>query len=669
MRRSNYLPHVDGLRALAVLVVIFFHLDIPSFQGGYVGVDVFFVISGFLITGILREELEKSGRLDLRKFYFRRMRRLIPALLVTLSVTFLFSALIFSPVHFQRIGGALSASLLSVSNFYFWLEADYFDVGANLKPFLHTWSLSVEEQFYLFWPLMLVVCHKYGGKMLTLIFLVLMFFVSIALNLIFYDGQSQFVSDNIPALADLIADGKSTLFFMLPFRLFEFSVGALLVWVVSHSFNYRIINETFFLVGLGLILYSVFYFDESLIFPYWNALIPCVGAALVILSGPSTVSGAVLRTSGVVGIGLISYSLYLVHWPIIVFLHYLNGELVWLSKLLILVLTFILAFLLYRFVEKPFRAAAAPPKQSVISAGVALVSVILFLSGLHSYHTSGWKWRIDDSVVNLDHVENSSAFHRQYYGGSGYPYYGPVATDSPADIVVVGDSHGRHYAEGVSKVLSEPNDYGLFIAAGTSCFHLPNFTRTTDGQNWDQICPASLDKALEYIENSNQAPLVILSHNWNFQMSVAGRLKNGSLNDATVEPDQVVSGVIELAKLIGDAKLVVIGNVPGSGHNLYDVFTRPRPLIFSDFDPDGFLFHSRNAELERTNLKLKEAALKTGEFSFIDPFNYLCIENHCRNVDGQRRLLYSDTSHLSKYGSIYLIEAIKSELLQLLDRP
>lgn len=667
MQTSNYLPHVDGLRALAVLAVIFFHLDIALFQGGYVGVDVFFVISGFLITGLLRKELEKSGSLDLKRFYLRRMRRLMPALLVTLSMTFLFSALIFSPVHFQRIGGALSASILSVSNFYFWFEADYFDVGANLKPFLHTWSLSVEEQFYLFWPLMLLVCHRYGGRMLTLIFLLLMFFLSIFLNLIFYDGHSEFVTDHVPALADFFVNGKSTLFFLLPFRLFEFAIGAVLVWVPTKKIYYKIIEEVLFLVGIGLISYSVLYFDESLIFPYWNALAPCVGAAFVIISGPSTVSGSLLRNPAIVGVGLISYSLYLVHWPIIVFSNYLFGELSIVFKIFIFTLAFVLAFMLYRFVEKPFRNTFEY-KKPAFSVGVALVPVILFSAGLHANISSGWKWRVGDPVVTLDDVDDSKAFHREYYGGSGYPLYGPVRADSDLDIIVMGDSHGRHYAEGISRVISEPHDQNLFIAAGTSCFHLPSFTRKTEGKKWDKICPDRLNKALRYIENAKRAPLVILSHDWNYQMSVAGRLENGSLERENVSPDQVVSGVLELAKLIGDAKLVVIGNVPGAGHNLYDVFTRPRPLIFSDFDPDDFLFHSRNAELESTNLKLKEAALRTGEFSFIDPFKYLCTENQCRNVDEQKRLLYSDASHLSKYGSIYLVEAIKGDLLQLLDR-
>lgn len=668
MRRSNYLPHVDGLRAIAVLAVIFFHLDIALFQGGYVGVDVFFVISGFLITGILREELEKSGSLNLKKFYVRRMKRLMPALLVTLSLTFLVSGLVFSPVHFQRIGGALSASILSISNFYFWFEADYFDVSANLKPFLHTWSLSVEEQFYLFWPLMLVACHKYGGKMLMLLVIVLMSIISVFLNLIFYDGQSQFVSDHFPFLLDFISDGKSTLFFLLPFRIFEFGIGAVLVWFFKNDIKYKSINEFFLLGGLGLIVYSVLYFDDSLIFPYWHALVPCTGAALVILSGPRTITGCVLRNPAIVGVGLISYSLYLVHWPIIVFWHYLEGELTAFYNFLIVVFTFILAFMLYRFVEKPFRGVFEYNTGPAVSIGVALVPVFLFSSGLHAYNFSGWKWRVGDPVVTLDDVQDSEAFHRQYYGGSGYPLYGPVREDSTPDIVVLGDSHGRHYAEGISKIISEPNDQSLFIAAGTSCFHLPSFTRKTEGQNWDKICPDRLNKALGFIGSAKQPPLVILSHDWNFQMSVAGLLKNGSLAEASVSPDQVVSGVLELAKLIGDAKLVVIGNVPGSGQNLYDIFTRPRPLIFSNFDPSEFLTHRRDAELEKINSKLSEAASKTGAFSFVDPFNYLCMGNECRNVDWQRRLLYSDTSHLSKYGSIFLVDAIKGELLRLLDR-
>src|SRR5690554_4393619 len=158
--KKQYYAHVDGLRALAVLSVILFHLDFALVGGGYVGVDIFLVISGFLITLLLRKEVQETGTLHLGEFYIRRVKRILPALVVVLAVSFLFSTLIFSPNYLQTTAGSILSALFGLSNFYFWFEADYFDTSTKLKPFLHTWSLGVEEQFYLFWSLALFTIYK-----------------------------------------------------------------------------------------------------------------------------------------------------------------------------------------------------------------------------------------------------------------------------------------------------------------------------------------------------------------------------------------------------------------------------------------------------------------------------------------------------------------------------
>lgn len=159
-----YLPHVDGLRALAVLSVLMFHLHVPGFKGGYVGVDIFLVISGFLITRLLVQELRLTGKISLPQFYWRRIRRIMPAMVVTLAITALAMTLFMSPMHLEQFGGSLLAACAGISNFFFWLEADYFDSASSFKPLLHTWSLGVEEQFYLFWPLFLALAYRLGVR-------------------------------------------------------------------------------------------------------------------------------------------------------------------------------------------------------------------------------------------------------------------------------------------------------------------------------------------------------------------------------------------------------------------------------------------------------------------------------------------------------------------------
>ena len=666
--KKQYYAHVDGLRALAVLSVILFHLDFALVGGGYVGVDIFLVISGFLITLLLRKEVQATGNLHLGEFYIRRVKRILPALVVVLAASFLFSALIFSPNYFRTIAGSLFSALFGLSNFYFWFEADYFDTSTKLKPFLHTWSLGIEEQFYLFWSLALFTVYKLKAHKVVLPLIILAVLCSLLLNYILADGHSKFISAYFPKLAELIGDGKSTLFYLLPFRIYEFGIGALLAFIYHFKIQNKTVNEVLFVAGLVLIAYAVTQFNAEIIFPYFYGLVPTIGAALIIYSGRDARSSVLLSNKIMVGIGLLSYSLYLVHWPITSFYHYLADEkgLTLVNQVTIVILSFIFSYCLYRFIETPFRQPNYFQERKLHLVSALSTFALIFGLSLHAYMHQGWEWRTGEPIVNLEKMDDGRAFHKKFYGGSGYPYYGPVNTESGPDVIVLGDSHGRHYAEGLFKALAEPNNMSLYIASGTSCFHLPRFTRTTEGHDWDNDCPKRLVVAKKDIDKAEQPPVVIISHAWNSQMDNADILDDeGVRTGAKVSVEHIKQGILELKELLGDAKLVVIGNVPGAGANLYDVFTRPRPLMFSKFDPEDYLYHNRDPKLEYTNAELKRLAEETGKFAFIDPFDYLCDETRCRNTDDQRRLIYSDQGHLSKYGSILLIDAVKDQLLDL----
>lgn len=218
---TTYHRHIDGLRAISVLSVIFYHFGQPLFSGGYVGVDIFFVISGFLITKLILSELENTGTFNFKRFYIRRMRRLIPALLATLVGSLLCAAILYSPEQLSAFGKSLSSAILSVSNILFWTESGYFDADSHLKPLLHTWSLSVEEQFYLFWPAILVFfigAQRNHSKIIyTLLFIG---FFSFILNAIWVNGNFD-------------SDYKSTIFYLTPFRIFELTLGALAIFIAS----------------------------------------------------------------------------------------------------------------------------------------------------------------------------------------------------------------------------------------------------------------------------------------------------------------------------------------------------------------------------------------------------------------------------------------------------
>lgn len=348
---TKYRADIDGLRAVAILAVILFHLDYSLFKGGFVGVDIFFVISGFLITRNIYFEIKESKSFAFKRFYMRRARRLAPALLFTLFFCSVFSVLLLSPHHLEVFGKSLMAAAGSVSNVLFWSESSYFDVQSNVKPLLHTWSLSVEEQFYFIWPVTLYLFFRIFDKKYFIFLLVLFFLLSYLGNVYFEDGFMYF-----SWLGDAFSNGASTIFYLLPFRIFEFTIGASLIFFEKFSTRSVKLNNILFIAGSVLIFYSISSFSEEIVFPYYNALLPCLGAALIIFSNKSFFSKVLLENRVMIKLGLISYSLYLIHWPMIVFWGYWTFEPLSLSeKPLILVLSVFSASLMYKYIETPFR--------------------------------------------------------------------------------------------------------------------------------------------------------------------------------------------------------------------------------------------------------------------------------------------------------------------------
>lgn len=289
----DYRPEIDGLRAVAVLPILLFHLDFAPFSGGFVGVDVFFVISGYLITRIVKRDLE-AGRFSFRGFYSRRIRRLFPALLATLALTLGAGYLVQIPASFARLASSTLYATFSLANVQFWWTSSYFDEASGLKPLLHTWSLSVEEQFYLLWPALLWLTIRRGRRLAP---------CAIALLS---------VATLVWAEITLISDASKA-FFLMPFRIWEFGLGALLVWLPAGLQTRRAAREAALALGLAAIAWAVFTYDHETAFPGLAAVAPCAGAALCIMAGNPRTLGGLLRNRVAVGIGKLSYSIYLVH--------------------------------------------------------------------------------------------------------------------------------------------------------------------------------------------------------------------------------------------------------------------------------------------------------------------------------------------------------------------
>lgn len=666
----DYLPHVDGLRAVSVISVLLFHLNIPAFKGGYVGVDVFLVISGFLITRLMIQELEVTGRLSLKNFYYRRVRRILPALLATLAVSTILMCLILSPSHLEQYGGSLLAASFGVSNFFFWLEADYFATASQFKPLLHTWSLGVEEQFYFFWPLFLIAVYKIGLRKALPILFVAVILLSWWTNVPFSDGLVWRLSQVAPETAKLFEDGKSSLFFLLPFRVYEFALGGLMVHTLPFLLRNRSFNDILFLSGLFLIGWSVVTFDATMLFPMHAAWIPCGGAAMVIVSGQHSRFSRVLTHCSMVGVGLISYSLYLVHWPIMVAWFYLFGAPSLLSMCFLMGLSVILAWLSWRFVEVPCRNPILWSSGRIIHMVLAGVFILLIGAGWSMHRHGGWGFRVGHTIANIDLNQASAAFHRTEYGGAGYPYFGwaDLGDVGPLDVILIGDSHARHYAEGLQKEWAKPRELRLFVASGTSCLYLPGFTRTTPGINWDVYAPLVLSRCLEQIRLAERPPVVILSHSWLYQMKEGALLDQG-IPSRPLTLEDILQGILAFKQEIGPAPLVVIGQNPTTdGVDLYDIFTRPSWIQRWVTDPMRYLTTQPITETQAFNAALSDLAYASDAFTYLDPFDALCGNDGCQNLDDQKRLLYSDHSHFSKSGSRFVVRTFVPVLDEVLNQ-
>lgn len=490
---NYYRPDIDGLRAIAVIGIMLFHLDFNAFGGGYIGVDVFFVISGFLITKIIRKEHSSVNGFNFQDFYTRRARRILPALFATLLLSFIFAYFIFSPSDFKRFSGAHIASTLSIGNFYFWNEAGYFDAASKTKPLLHIWSLGVEGQFYLVWPILIILLAKSVKLIRPALFLITC--SSLLANLIFQNE-------------------KSTIFFLPFFRVFEFSIGAILVFINNNFRPERNIHKEFLtILGITLILIPDIYFTSDIPFPTYNALIPCLGAAFAILAGNAKYTGLILRNPVSFYIGRISYSLYLVHWPIIVFYKYQTGSNpeVFESFLLFSSSLFI-AFLSFKFIETPFRKARENnfwTKNHTFANGAIITAIILLIPATHSFLNAGWSWRFPPNIAKVINKTNENLSKRKYLHRdcSSHNIQKIIAgkctetDDTKYNTLVLGDSVGDYAWHGIRENLPEKfHNILQFTPGGCAPFF----------KHWPESCQPLVNYAFHELIAEGQIDLVIL---------------------------------------------------------------------------------------------------------------------------------------------------------------
>ena len=395
----TYRPEIDGLRAFAVLPVIFFHAGFEIFSGGFVGVDVFFVISGYLITSIILADIQK-GAFSIVHFYERRMRRILPALFLIVAVSIPVALLYLVQDDLKDFFQSITAVSVFSSNILFWLESGYFETAAELKPLLHTWSLAVEEQFYLLFPLFLIITWRLGKKWVVGL-LSLVFITSLA--------AAQWGSQNMPEAT----------FYLLPTRGWELCIGAFIAFYFAKKD--RVVpnvwlSQSASLLGLLMIAYAVFAFDKNTPFPSLYALVPTVGAALIIVfATQTTLAGKLLGSKIFVGAGLISYSAYLWHYVLFAFARHIRLEEPGVPLLLALsAASLVLAYCSWRFVEQPFRRKGVIKRSKVFTFAL-IGSVSFFTIGLAGNFTDGFAGKFGDAQsrkrveLRKDHERRSDA--------------------------------------------------------------------------------------------------------------------------------------------------------------------------------------------------------------------------------------------------------------------
>lgn len=374
----NYRREIDGLRALAVIPVILFHAGFGLFAGGYVGVDVFFVISGYLITGIVMADVDR-GTFSLSDFYERRIRRILPALFLVVAVCTPLAYLLLLPSEMKEFSQSLIAVATFSSNVLFWSQSGYFEGAAELKPLLHTWSLSVEEQFYLFFPLILVATRTWGKRWVV--------------TLVATAGLASLVLAEWGALNKPIAA-----FFLLPTRAWELLLGALVALCLGRATHRQVPlgwSNLAAMIGLLAVAYAIYSFDAQTTFPGFHALVPTLGAALMIMGArPETLVGRLLGHPAMVSIGLISYSTYLWHQPIFAFARHLGLEQADALPLIALaILSVVLGYLSWRYVETPIRHNRTLSRKFIfLAAGVG--SLLMLLSGVSGHVMNGFVDRL-----------------------------------------------------------------------------------------------------------------------------------------------------------------------------------------------------------------------------------------------------------------------------------
>jgi len=635
----NYRPEIDGLRAIAVIPVILFHAGFGTFSGGYVGVDIFFVISGYLITTILINDLEAS-RFSVARFYERRARRILPALLFVMLACLPLAWAFMLPSQLEEFGRNIMAVALFVSNIALWLNTDYFASATELNPLLHTWSLAVEEQFYIFFPPLLWALWKVGRKWP---------FAGVMVLSMASFGLAEWGCRNAP-------DAN---FYLLPFRAWELGAGSICAFVLKRQSVEP--NDLLSLGGLFLIAYSVVCYSSETPFPSAWALAPVGGTMLIILfSTSSSLIARALSLKPLVAIGLISYSAYLWHQPLFAFARMARiDEPSRTIMLLLAVFSLFLAYMTWRFVENPFRShnrqkpRLLHTRAAVFSASAGMLASFIAIGAI-AYTTDGLPQRSTRSGVSYQDLDLGRRLSPNYGMSSACrSLKSAKECQSGPDphILLWGDSFAMHLGQAL---LHSPGSPPFVQMTRSACGPFMGISIVGEGRfdaKFAERCIEFNDRVVKYIRR-HDIDLVIASS------AMRPAVRQLYTRDGSVLPrgstDAVLSSMRATAELVNSAgsRIVWVSPPPSTGEDLSKCATQ---AIMRGALRDGDCRISVEGHLREnaSSISLLQAVQDTMPVVFLDEF--LCDKHYCKTIiDGN--IMYRDDGHLTIEGSRLLGE-------------
>ena len=646
---KSYIPVIDGLRALAVLLVFCFHLKIPGFEGGFIGVDIFFVISGYLITSIYFSETKKNKKFDFINYLKKRIFRLLPALVFVILSSLIISYLILSPFDLMDVSKSSIYSLLFLSNIFFLSESSYWSNLNEYKIFIHTWSLGIEMSFYLLMPIFLFTINKLSNsrKILVSLSVVILSFIII----LYFISKGPTIESTYFGGFFYGKEILDILFYLIPFRFFEFIFGSIIFFIPKIKIN-AVKKQIYFLLGIILIFLTTFLISPNNLYQSIIVSLALIGSSIIIYFRDARIVNKIFDNKVIIFVGLISYSLYLVHWPIISFFKYIFiEELTVYLKLIIILLSFLASSLIYKYVEIPFRN-----KSFKIRPIPIIVSFfVIFIFSNQVQLKNGFVDRLDSKQKEIlsKMSELKGACNR--INSKEYKLRYKICLhgdEKSSDIIVLGDSNATTWFPLSKKIAKKFNSSVV---------------------NYRRICD-SFPKAsvLDCYEIDPSAEVLIIGSLWYTWQSKAENIESDVLryinNINDVKKNQNFKEI---------KKIIIFGQIPALKNDNLGIMScllKPKFIFdYQDCEKRYSLLNNNNDNLEsykKVNKYLerygKQIISKNYEFLFIDPIKSLCSESGCIQYKNNE-IFYANNNHLSKAAVNYIYEDFKEEIYAFLE--